>query len=88
MPNDDGVNVDFFLKAKPAEKVKVTVTDAAGTTVRAIEAEAKAGLNRVTWDLGAGRGRRAAPGEYTVTLKVGERTLTQKARVVPAGHAR
>jgi len=88
VPNDDGVNVDFFLKAKPAEKVKVTVADAAGTTLRTIEAEAKAGLNRVTWDLGAGRGRRAAPGEYTVTLKVGERTLTQKARVVPAGHAR
>ncbi len=86
--NDDGVNVDFFLKAKPAEKVKVTIADAAGTTVRTLEAEGHAGLNRVTWDVTAGRGRRSAPGEYTVTVAAGGQTLTGKARVVPPGHPR
>ena len=88
VPNDDGVNVEFFLKAKPADKVKVTFADATGTTVRSLEAEGKAGLNRVTWDLGAGRGRRATPGEYTVTLQAAGKTLTGKARVLPPGHGR
>ena len=83
VPNDDGVNVDFFLKTKPPGAVTVTVSDQAGALIRTIEAEARAGLNRVTWDLGVGRGRRAAPGNYTVTVRAGERTLTGRAQVLP-----
>jgi photosystem II stability/assembly factor-like uncharacterized protein len=88
VPNDDGVNVDFFLMSKPADKVKVTIADAAGTTVRTLEAEGRAGLNRVTWDVTAGRGRRLGPGEYVVSVTAGAQTLTGKVRVVPQGHPR
>ena len=88
VPNDDGVNVDFFLRSKPAEKVKVAIADGAGATVRTIEAEGRAGLNRVTWDVTAGRGRRLGPGVYGVTVEAGGQTLTGTARVVPEGHPR
>jgi photosystem II stability/assembly factor-like uncharacterized protein len=83
VPNDDDLDFDFFLKEKPAAKVKVTVTSAAGQVMRTTEVDACAGLNRVSWDMRAGRGAFAAPGEYTVTLPVGDQTLTQKARVLP-----
>jgi len=88
VPNDDGVNVDFFLRSKPAEKVKVAIADGAGATVRTIEAEGRAGLNRVTWDVTAGRGRRLGPGVYGVTVEAGGQTLAGTARVVPEGHPR
>jgi len=83
VPNDDDLSIDFFLKEKPAVKVKVTVTSAAGQTVRTVEADARAGLNRVSWDMRVGRGAFAAPGEYTIALQVGDRKVTQKARILP-----
>jgi photosystem II stability/assembly factor-like uncharacterized protein len=49
-----GALIDFYLKAKPAkdEKVKVTVLDVAGKTVREIsDTKAEAGINRIDWDL-------------------------------------
>src|SRR5207248_3723984 len=49
-----GALVIFYLKAKPAEKqkVKITVTDANGKTVREIDYDkAEAGVNRINWDL-------------------------------------
>jgi flagellar hook assembly protein FlgD len=51
--------------------------------VRTIEGAANAGMNRATWDMTGGRGRTVEPGEYTVTLEVGGKKLTQKARVLP-----
>lgn len=55
------------------------------------------GLNRFVWNMryptmagtpgvyieGSFRGHKAAPGEYTFTLKKGERTATTKARILP-----
>lgn len=49
-----GALVDFYLKAKPGkdQKVRITILDAAGKTVREIDvARAEAGINRVNWDL-------------------------------------
>src|SRR5207248_662085 len=46
--------ISFYLKTKPAEKqkVKITVTDANGKTVREIDYDkAEAGVNRINWDL-------------------------------------
>ena len=83
VPNDEELTFDFFLKEKPAGKVKVTVTNAAGSTVRTIEAEAQPGMNRVSWDMRVGRGAFAGPGDYTVTVEAGDRKLTQKARILP-----
>jgi photosystem II stability/assembly factor-like uncharacterized protein len=48
-----GALIDFYLKSKPGEKekVKITVLDKDGKTVRDMDEEASAGLNRVNWDL-------------------------------------
>jgi photosystem II stability/assembly factor-like uncharacterized protein len=81
--NDDELHFDFFLKEKPAGRVKATVATAAGGTIRTLEAEARAGMNRISWNMRMGRGAFAAPGEYIVTLEAGGQKLTQKARIVP-----
>ncbi|MGH9730677.1 MAG: hypothetical protein ACRD4A_03180, partial [Candidatus Acidiferrales bacterium] len=50
----DGASIDFYLKAKPAkdQKIKITVLDSSGKTVREItDAKPGAGINRVNWDL-------------------------------------
>ena len=86
---------EYYLKSA-AEAVTLTITDANGATVRTLEGTGRAGLNRVAWNpqpggRGGGRGgaaARATPvGEYTVTLKVGDQTLTQKVRLLaePSG---
>ena len=98
-PNEpNGMTFTFYLKDAPTEKVTLTVTDVTGKVVRTLEPAAKAGLNRVFWDLSEG-GRGAASGgefrpgagfrtvpagEYSVTLQVGEKKLTQQARVLAA----
>lgn len=81
--NDEGLNLEFFLKDKPAGKVAISIAGADGKEVHKFEADARAGLNRVAWDMRVGRGRMAPAGEYTVTLRVGETTLQQKARILP-----
>jgi photosystem II stability/assembly factor-like uncharacterized protein len=95
----DGLTFTYYLKEQPKEKVTLTIDRADGTTLRTLEANAKAGLNRVVWQLGGfnfppvtggdsrggpqGQLREIPPGDYEVTLKVGEKKSTQKARVLP-----
>ncbi|HQR35779.1 MAG TPA: hypothetical protein PLK30_23780 [Blastocatellia bacterium] len=96
-PNEpNGMTFSFYLKEPPKEKVTLTVTDVTGKVVRTFEPAAKAGLNRVIWEMseggrGPGQGGEFRPGaglrtvpagEYTVTLQVGEKKLTQPARVL------
>jgi hypothetical protein len=84
------------LKADAAQPVSIIVADQAGQVVRTLQGSQKAGINRVASEGGGGFGgggggggrggqARAAmpPGEYVVTLQVGETKLTQKARVLP-----
>jgi hypothetical protein len=84
VPNDDGLNFDYYLRSKADGAVKITIADAAGTAIRTIDGPGNAGMNRATWSL-TGRGRAVEPGEYTVTLQAGGQTLVQKARVLAAG---
>jgi len=81
VPNDDGLNFDYFLKTKVDGKVKVAITDAAGKEVKTLEGPGAAGMNRVTWDMTGARGRAVTPGEYGVTIQAGEKKLVQKVRV-------
>jgi hypothetical protein len=82
VPNDENLLFEFFLKERAPGKAKVTIADPSGATIRTVETEARAGFNRVEWDMRVGRGAFAAPGDYTVTLQVGDRTLAQKARIL------
>jgi photosystem II stability/assembly factor-like uncharacterized protein len=51
-PNPD-VNavVDYYLRAAANDEVLVTIADARGSIVRRLKGSARAGLNRVSWDM-------------------------------------
>jgi len=94
----NGFTLTYYLKEQSKEKVTVTISGADGATLRTLEGSTKAGLNRVGLPLGSfnfqppgdgdarpgppGPPREIPPGEYEVTLKVGEKKLTQRARVL------
>jgi len=87
VPNDEGLEFEYYLKAKAdGGTVKIAIVDASGKDVRTIEGTGHAGMNRVAWDITGARGRAVAPGEYTVTIQAGEKKMVQKAVVLPAGH--
>src|SRR5262249_12265349 len=95
----NGLALLYYLKEQPKEKITLTVATTAGTTLRTLEGSSKPGLNRVVLQLGGftfqptadgdsrpGRAvepREIPPGEYQITLKAGEKQLTQSARVLP-----
>lgn len=84
---DDGAEIWYALR-EDARRLSLRILDAAGEPLREFEAEATAGLHRVSWNLRADAGEdrpqrfrrfggpRVAPGTYTVELKAGGRTLT------------
>lgn len=47
-----------ITESQPGKRVAITITDAAGDTVRTLNGPGTVGMHRVTWDL---RGRRPAP---------------------------
>jgi photosystem II stability/assembly factor-like uncharacterized protein len=93
-PNEpNGLSIYYYLKQDAAQAVAITIADLAGTVVRRLPGAQKAGINRVNSEgsggfRGAGGGGQGGnqpmlPGEYIVTLQVGELKLTQKARILP-----
>jgi hypothetical protein len=68
--------------------VTITVADSGGNVVRRIQGAGAAGVNRVASEAArGGRGVPAAaptpPGEYVVTLEVGNQKFVQKTQVLP-----
>jgi photosystem II stability/assembly factor-like uncharacterized protein len=51
----NGALIQYYLKTKPDEKerVRITITDKDGKTVREVPGTKEAGINRVVWDLRA-----------------------------------
>jgi hypothetical protein len=92
-----GLSLDYYLKERASGSVRITLTNAAGTTVRTVDGTNQVGINRVVVNLnefgggGGGGGRRGggqgqaplAAGEYTATLQVGETKLTRPVRILP-----
>ncbi|MDH3222124.1 MAG: hypothetical protein OEO23_00300 [Gemmatimonadota bacterium] len=92
-----GALVDYWLAAAAdSGTVRIEVADQQGGIVSELEGATAAGLNRVVWDLrhGAPPVRRGggfgfggpirplvAPGDYTVTVRAGQRESTQTVRV-------
>jgi len=93
-PNEpNAFAINYYLKAKAAGPVKVTVADPYGTVLAELTGKGDAGLNTVSWAMRAQRpgqqpgrfqgmgGGLVAPGEYVVTLDAGGKTLTKKTRI-------
>jgi photosystem II stability/assembly factor-like uncharacterized protein len=93
-PNEpDDFVIRYYLKDKPNDKVKITISDPSGKVLREIEGKGEAGFNAVLWDMRPARDKeRGAPdeewqwrdsllrtGEYVVILEAGGKRLTQKA---------
>jgi hypothetical protein len=90
-----GVEVRYWLRDAQAGPVAMTILTAQGDTVRRIQAPGYAGLQRAVWDFtrdkprarakgdpaSAAELRLAEPGEYVVTLRVGDVTLRQPVTV-------
>ncbi len=91
----DGAIIDYWLgAARDSGALSITVHDAAGNQVAAVEPTRQAGMNRVIWDLrhprlAARPGSRArppsgpyvVPGRYTVRLTVDGRSEEQPVEV-------
>ncbi len=102
--------VFYYVKRKPQGEVRLEILDGAGGVVRTFSSdsaiaaehdekplEAKAGMNRVVWDLtypgpdtlggivisGFTGGVKAPPGEYAARLTVGSESQTRSFRVLP-----
>ncbi|MCB8932546.1 MAG: glycoside hydrolase [Chthonomonadaceae bacterium] len=72
----------FSSTDKPRPPNASTLTIAPYWVKPTLPLSAEAGAHRIVWDFG-GRGVSVAPGEYTVTLTVDGKSVTQKLSVVP-----
>ena len=87
----EGALLTFWLSSYSPEVVKISITNSEGQPVANLTAPAIAGLNRINWDLkptkdvrteyGGEGDKPVAPGEYTVTLKAGAHSSTEKLKV-------
>jgi photosystem II stability/assembly factor-like uncharacterized protein len=92
-PNEaNAVVVNYWLKAKAAGAVKISVADASGAVLAELTGKGEAGLNTVAWGMraqrpaasgqrpeGWGGGRLVEPGEYMVTLEAAGKKIAKKA---------
>ena len=46
-----GAVINYYVKDKPKDDVKITIMDASGAVVRDLKGPKEAGLNRIVWDL-------------------------------------
>ena len=92
-----GAIINYYLKEKPKEDVKVIIQNSEGQKVRELKGAKEAGVNRITWDLRYGpppspvegqmrRYFRAAgpfvlPGTYQVILKAAAQEMTKNVEV-------
>ncbi|MCJ7564940.1 MAG: hypothetical protein MUP52_10180 [Candidatus Aminicenantes bacterium] len=94
-PNEpNAVVINYYLKEKAAAKVNIRVTDPYGKVLREINGKGEAGMNTIQWDMrvprpqgqapgfgGFGGGAMVDPGEYVVTIEIGDKTFTKKALI-------
>jgi len=93
----NGLVVYYYLKNDVKEDVRIIITDPYGKELSSLTGSKKAGISSVVWNMqrrltkeeqerGGARMRSRAlvsPGEYVVTLQIGEKKLTRKALIRP-----
>ena len=93
-PNEpNAIVINYFLKEKAKDKVKIMVSDPYGKMLQEIAGKGDAGMNAVLWDMRVPRSQGQAggfrgfggamvdPGEYMVTLELAGQKLTKKALI-------
>jgi photosystem II stability/assembly factor-like uncharacterized protein len=94
----DGVAIRYYLKNPANTAVSLTVSDPYGNVIAKLDGKTAAGINTSVWNMRprlSGEGRAALsirrrdvlsrwvpPGEYVVTLDVGGKKLSRKARII------
>jgi photosystem II stability/assembly factor-like uncharacterized protein len=77
-----GATVHYYLRTPAGRPPLVTVSDAGGNKVAALDGPREAGLQSIVWDLRPSQGSKLVPpGEYDVRLTVDGQTLTRRLRV-------
>ena len=92
-----GVIINYYLKEKAKEDIKVIIQDSEGRKIRELKAPPEPGINRITWDLRYGpppapvegqmrryfrtTGPFVLPGLYQVILKADGQELRKEVRV-------
>ena len=87
----DAIRIDYYVR-EATEKAAVTIADASGAVVRTLDGPARGGINTISWNMmgnaaaAGGRGfadrPRLPPGDYTVTVTVGDATARKPARIL------
>jgi hypothetical protein len=87
----DAIRIEYYVK-EASGKAAIAIADASGVVMRKLDEPARAGINPVLWNMlgdaaaGAGRGfadrPRLPPGQYVVTLSVGNATASKPARIL------
>lgn len=67
-----GTPIHYYLKSADTQPVTITVTDKSGQTLATMTGPANKGLNRVYWNLARADAAPMEPGDFQITLKVGE----------------
>jgi hypothetical protein len=81
-PNDPvGLVINYYLKEKVGRSVTLSVSDPYGTEITKLEATTEPGLNQVFWNFDDEEKKKVSPGEYVVTLELGDERLSKRARV-------
>ena len=91
-----GAILNYWLRDEGDEPVEVRIADTSGFVVRTLDGPSRAGLNRVVWDLqadakhrfsdpdeGYGKTIFVAPGDYKVSVSMGDEKSEKILKVLP-----
>ena len=82
-PNEpNGLVFEYHVGQPGSGRARVTVARLDGSPVAAFDDRWSAGFNRVVWDGNNSEGRRSDPGEYNVTIEVGDAKMSRKAMLL------
>ena len=78
-----GASIHYWLKAEPGDSVSIAILDAGGKVVRNLRGPARAGINRVWWDLRSNQ--TIEPRQRVSPLYAAEITIPPQGRPMPDG---
>jgi hypothetical protein len=78
-----GASIHYWLKAEPRDSVSIAILDGGGKVVRNLRGPARAGINRVWWDLRSNQ--TIEPRQRVSPLYAAEITIPPQGRPMPDG---